>query len=69
MEGVLFIPPNRTRRNPELVCADCGQLFRPRWIGDGAEELCDNCYEAQFQPLAFQDGQKPTWDGYVVSTH
>lgn len=68
MEGVLFIPPNRTRRTPEFVCADCGQLFRPRSIGDGAEELCDGCYEAQFQPLSFQDGQKPTWDGNLTST-
>ncbi len=51
MESALFIPPHRAERPPELVCTDCGQLFRPRWIGDGAEELCDRCYEAQFEPL------------------
>ena len=51
MEGVLFIPLNRPHRPAELVCADCGQLFRPRRIADGTEELCDRCYQAQFQPL------------------
>ncbi len=51
MEGVLFIPLNRPHRPPELVCADCGQLFRPRRIGDGTEELCDRCYEVRFEPL------------------
>ena len=48
MEGVLFVPADRPHRPPELVCADCGQLFRARRIGDGTEELCDRCYEAQF---------------------
>ncbi len=60
MEGSLFIPANRPRRRPGLVCTDCGQLFRPRRIGDGIEELCDLCYEAQFQPLTFRNGQRPT---------
>jgi len=51
MEGILFIPPNRPHRSPELVCTECGKPFRPRQVADGAEELCDPCYEAQFQPL------------------
>ncbi len=59
VEGVLFIPANRPRRLPELVCADCGQLFRARWVADGAEELCDPCYEAQFRPPYFRNGRKP----------
>ena len=58
MEGSLFIPVNRPRRLPDVVCADCGQLFRPRWIGDGAEELCNSCYEDRFRPLPFQEGRE-----------
>ncbi len=56
MEGILFIPPDRPRRSPELVCADCGQPFRARRVGDGAEVLCDRCYEAQFQPARGRKG-------------
>ncbi len=60
MEGVLFIPLNRPHRPPELVCADCGQLFRPRRVGDGAEELCDRCYQAQFESRADGTVRPPT---------
>lgn len=68
MEGVLFIPPNRLRRAPELVCTDCGRLFRPRRIGDGSEEVCDRCYEARFQPFPRRNGHKPLWDRSLIPT-
>ncbi len=57
MEGVLFIPDNRPRRPSELLCADCGQFFRPRQIADGAEQLCDRCYVALFRPLHRRNGR------------
>ena len=59
MEGALFIPPNRPQRRPEVSCAECGQLFRPRNVADGAEELCDRCYEAEFEPVRLRHWQQP----------
>ncbi len=57
VEGVLFIPDNRPRRSPELLCADCGRLFRPRQIADGVELLCDRCYVGLFQPRHRRNGR------------
>ena len=51
MEGVLFIPSNRPKRFPGQICTECGRIFRPRRVGDGVEQLCDECYEAQFHSL------------------
>jgi len=58
MEGALFIPPNRPSRRPEQECSECGRSFRPRAIGDGVEELCDDCYDAQFEPRRLRHWQK-----------
>ena len=58
MEGVLFIPPNRPHRNPDRTCVECGRAFRPRRGGEGAEELCDPCYDAQFEPRRMHLWQK-----------
>lgn len=58
MEGPLFIPPNRPQRRPEVICAECGQTFRPHSAADGAEELCDQCYEAQFEPMRIRHWQR-----------
>jgi hypothetical protein len=46
MEGVLCIPENRPQRRPDLICAECGRMFRPRHVADGVEELCDACFDA-----------------------
>ena len=51
MEGSLFLPPNGSSNRHEQLCPECGQLFQPRQVGDGLDELCDTCYDAQFQPL------------------
>ncbi len=59
MEGVLFIPPNRPNRRPDQICSECGLAFRPRRVGEGAEELCDTCYETQFEPRRLRHWQKP----------
>ena len=58
MEGSKFSFPDKFAPRPEEHCPECGQLFRPRLIGDGVEELCDTCYEAQFQPMHLSKWQK-----------
>ena len=58
MEGSFFSLPGNDHENPEQICADCGQIFQPRSVGDGAEELCDTCYDAQFQPLRVAKWQR-----------
>ncbi len=60
MQGVQFTPPNRSNRRSDEVCAECGRGFRPREAADGAEELCDNCYEAQFEPRRLRHWQRPS---------
>ena len=58
MEGGLFIPPDRPNRRFDQICAECRRAFRPRLLGDGAEELCDDCYTAQFEPRRLRHWQK-----------
>ena len=59
MEGILFAPRNCPRRHPEQSCAECGRSFRPRVLVEGSEELCDECYLAQFQSRRLRHWQKP----------
>jgi hypothetical protein len=58
MEGVLYLPPDRPQRAPEIACLDCGQPFRPHRVADGVEELCELCYQARFQPLRRRNGHR-----------
>jgi hypothetical protein len=58
MEGSLFNPPGANLENSEQPCPECGQPFRPRLVGDGVDELCDTCYDAQFEPLHIAKWQK-----------
>jgi len=60
MEGVLYLPPHRPSRAPEIACAACGQSFRPHRVADGVEELCDLCYQARFQPRRSRNGRRPS---------
>ncbi len=32
----------------ELICIDCGAIFVSHGVGDGFEQLCNDCYAAQF---------------------
>jgi hypothetical protein len=49
-------------RPEELICADCGATFPSHGVGDGLEQLCNDCYAAQFKP------QRPTeWPVATVS--
>ena len=52
MEGAHSDPPNQFEQGPEQVCGQCGHSFRPRRVGDGVEELCDFCYDAEFEPAS-----------------
>ena len=40
-------------RPAEFVCTDCGATFPSHGAGDGAELLCNKCYEAQFSSESF----------------
>lgn len=60
MQGVPLTPPNHDNRRTEQLCADCGRRFQPRAVGEGAEEVCDSCYDAQFEPPRLRHWQKPT---------
>jgi formylmethanofuran dehydrogenase subunit E len=37
-------PANPFLQASSLICADCGENFVPRRLGDGVEVLCDACY-------------------------
>ena len=32
----------------ELICVDCGATFASHGASDGLEQLCNDCYVAQF---------------------
>jgi hypothetical protein len=34
-----------------LICTDCGATFASHGVGDGLDQLCNDCYAAQFEPL------------------
>jgi hypothetical protein len=40
---------------PSLTCADCGEHFVPRRLGDGVEELCDACYRYRLEARERRD--------------
>ena len=55
----LFLPlHDRPNRSIEQLCAECGRIFRPHQLSEGAELLCDTCYEAQFNPSGLRHWQK-----------
>jgi hypothetical protein len=56
MEGSRSHSPVQLERCVEQTCSQCGRTFRPHITGDGAEELCDLCYDAEFE--AGQQGSK-----------
>ncbi len=58
MEGVPLIPSNRPSNGPDQICGECGRAFRPRLLEDVAEDLCDTCYDAQFEPRRLRRWQR-----------
>jgi NMD protein affecting ribosome stability and mRNA decay len=38
-----------------LICADCGATFPSHGVGDGLEQLCNDCYADQFKPQRLEE--------------
>jgi hypothetical protein len=51
MEGSMYFPLDRPNNIVHQTCTECGHLFESRPNGEGAESLCDPCYQIQFQPI------------------
>jgi len=58
MEGVHFNPPNRPDTRVHQLCTECGYLFESRPNAEGAELICDTCYQAQFEPVRISKWQR-----------
>jgi formylmethanofuran dehydrogenase subunit E len=43
------VPANQFLQASSLTCADCGENFVPRRLGDGVEVLCDACYRNRIE--------------------
>ncbi len=56
-------PFSRPQHPREQICVECGHRFQPRPAGEDPagednEELCNLCYEAQFQPTRLRHWQE-----------
>jgi formylmethanofuran dehydrogenase subunit E len=58
MEGVNFFPPNRPDNRIHQVCTECGHVFESRPNAEGAEIICDACYQSAFEPIRVRHWQK-----------
>ncbi len=52
MSATLLIQLNRLESRPKQTCVQCGVVFLPHRVGDGAEELCVDCYRTRFETLS-----------------
>jgi hypothetical protein len=50
MEGSSFVPSNLLEEMKELICTQCGKAYHSHEVADGAEQLCNRCFEAQLSP-------------------
>jgi hypothetical protein len=50
MEGSLYSPLGRPIHSVHQSCTECGHIFESRPNGEGAQLLCDPCYQTQFEP-------------------
>jgi hypothetical protein len=50
MEGSIFPIRERLNSNEDVVCPECGHLFRPGPAREEPEDLCEICSAAQFDP-------------------
>jgi hypothetical protein len=58
MEGVHFNPPNRPESRIHQMCTECGHVFEARPNAEGAELVCDACYQTQFEPIHVRHWQR-----------
>ncbi len=58
MEGVPFSQPHHFDGPIHQVCTECGHIFESRPNGEGAEIVCDACYQAQFEPIRIRHWQR-----------
>ncbi len=65
MPGVLSVflpsPPHR----PEIVCVECGHVFRPATLADAEEPVCDDCYRRESEPLRLPHWQHQRREHHV----
>jgi hypothetical protein len=60
MEGSQLFPSDRSAGPTEQKCPECGQSFEPVQLDpdNGSEQLCETCYQAQFEPLHLAKWQR-----------
>ncbi len=58
MESSRFIPLEGFRKTAEQECPECGQTFEPLQVEGESEEVCETCYQAQFEPLHLAKWQR-----------
>ena len=58
MESSRFIPLHGNRGTAEQICPECGQRFEALQIENEIEEVCETCYQAQFEPLHLAKWQR-----------
>ena len=51
MEGVRYLPPNDRENGMQIMCTECGYMFESRPNAEGADLVCDSCYESKFEPV------------------
>ncbi len=59
MQGVLSSLSRSPQQRPEIVCAECGHIFRPQSGAAASDALCDECYRAESEPLRLRHWQQP----------
>lgn len=52
MEGSSFVPPNRFEESEVFICTQCRKPYHSHEAADGAEQLCNHCFEGQFSPAS-----------------
>ncbi len=51
--------PNANSPNSQTrICAECGEVFEARGTTNGGEELCDYCFEGQYEPSRIRLGER-----------
>jgi hypothetical protein len=46
--AIIMNPTLKPEQAEELICRDCGTLFVSHGVGDGLEQLCNDCFASKF---------------------